>query len=145
MKKKSNGIIGQISRIREQANLFIEQELHELDIEGILPAHGSILRFLFEQNQPVPIKSVVEKVGRVKSTVTGMIKTLENHGYVTKYQSPEDGRVMLVHLTEKGQTLKEPMVAISIRLMEKVYGDIPEEDRDILTGYLSRILFNLCN
>ncbi len=137
------GIVGQIARIREQANLLIEQELRNVQIEGILPAHGAILYFLFQQNQPVAMKEIVENVGRVKSTVTGMVSTLEHYGYVRKFQSPEDGRVILVELTEKGKALEEPVGAISGRLLEKVYGTMPAADREILARLLMQIRGNL--
>lgn len=141
--QEQQGILGQISRIREQANLLIEQELRNCDIEGILPAHGSILIYLFSQDKAVPMKQIVEKVGRVKSTVTGMIKTLEQYGYVEKFQSAEDGRIMLVQLTDKGRTLKSPMKDISTSLIKKVYGDMPESNRETLTALLQQVRSNL--
>jgi len=72
-------IIAQIARIRESANNLITSELQKRSIKGIVPAHGPVLAYLFEQKKPVSIKSVVDKVGRVKSTVTVMIRTLESH------------------------------------------------------------------
>lgn len=143
MKPHLNGIIGQISRIREQANLLIEQELQKVQIDGILPAHGSILYFLFQQNEPVAMKEIVAKIGRVKSTVTGMIHTLEQHGYVTKVQSPEDGRIMLIQLTDKGRELQQPMSAISDTLLAKVYDNMSESDRETLFALLMQVRSNL--
>lgn len=138
-----NGIIGQVARIRELANLQIEQELRNLNIEGILPAHGSILYFLFGRNHPVAMKEIVEKVGRVKSTVTGMINTLEQHGYVEKFQSPEDGRVILVQLTDKGKAIRPEVDRISAAIIAKTYGDMPQEDREKLVELLGKIQANL--
>lgn len=102
----TRGVVGQIARIREQANLLIEEELRGSSMTGLLPAHGSVLNYLFEQRGPVAIKEVVKRVGRVKSTVTGMLNTLEQHGYVRKTPSDTDRRVILVELTEKGRALK---------------------------------------
>ena len=138
-----NGIIGEISRIRERANLLIERELRTANFRGILPAHGAILFFLFQQDKPVAMKDIVEKVGRVKSTVTGMINTLEQYGYVKKEQSPEDGRVMLVKLTDKGRSLKPVAEHISAKLVEKTYGDMPEQHRIRLAEDLHQVRLNL--
>ncbi|VGO17635.1 hypothetical protein PDESU_06236 [Pontiella desulfatans] len=138
-----NGIIGQVARIREQANLLIEQELRNVNIAGILPAHGSILYFLFQQNEPVAMKEIVEKVGRVKSTVTGMVNTLEHYGYIEKFPSAEDGRVILVQLTEKGLAIRPEIEAISAKLIDQTYGDMPQADRTKLADLLARILDNL--
>ncbi|MDZ8117977.1 MarR family winged helix-turn-helix transcriptional regulator [Pontiella agarivorans] len=135
--------MAQIGRIREHAALFIEQELKKEAIHGILPAHGIVLFFLFQQNHPVAMKEIVEKAGRVKSTVTGMVNTLEHHGYVEKFQSPEDGRVMLVQLTEKGRAIRPAFENISARMLEKLYGDMPQTDREKLIELLSQVLGNL--
>ncbi|VGO22589.1 MarR family winged helix-turn-helix transcriptional regulator [Pontiella sulfatireligans] len=139
----TQGIIGQIARIRELSNLFIELELRNVAIEGILPAHGSILNFLFQQDAPVPMKEIVERIGRVKSTVTGMIHTLEQYGYVEKLPSPEDGRVVLVKLTEKGCSLKPPFKQISKKLIARLYGNMAVEQKDSLVELLTQIEGNL--
>ena len=89
------------------------------------------------------MKEIVEKVGRVKSTVTGMIHTLEQYGYVKKFQSLEDGRVMPVELTEKGRGLEGPVSEISDRLQEKVYGEMSGEERETLAGLLMQVRSNL--
>ncbi|WP_372797239.1 MarR family winged helix-turn-helix transcriptional regulator [Pontiella sp.] len=138
-----NGIMAQIGRIREHAALFIEQELKNEEIHGILPAHGIVLFFLFEQHHPVAMKEIVEKAGRVKSTVTGMVNTLEHHGYVEKFQSPEDGRVILVQLTEKGRSIRHAFESISGRMLDKLYGDMPQADRVKLVDQLTQLLQNL--
>ncbi|QBG48508.1 MarR family transcriptional regulator [Verrucomicrobia bacterium S94] len=140
-----NGIMAQIGRIREHAALFIEQGLKEENIKGILSAHGIVLFFLFQQQHPVAMKEIVEKTGRVKSTVTGMINTLEHHGYVEKFRSPEDRRVILVQLTEKGREIRPAFERISTGMLEKLYGDMPQTDREKLIELLSQILDNLKN
>ena len=114
-----------------------------MNIEGILPAHGPILYFLFGRNGPVAMKEIVERVGRVKSTVTGMINTLEQHGYVEKFRSPEDGRVMLVQLTEKGKSIRPEVDKVSATVIEKTYGTMPEKERTQLVVLLAKLEKNL--
>ncbi|MDF7826369.1 MarR family transcriptional regulator [Pontiellaceae bacterium B12227] len=138
-----NGIMAQIGRIRENAALFIERELHNEEIQGILSAHGIVLFFLFQQHQPVAMKEIVEKTGRVKSTVTGMVNTLEHHGYVEKTRSLEDGRVILVQLTEKGWSIRPAFERIAGSMLEKLYGEMPRADREKLIELLTQILGNL--
>ena len=141
----TRGIIGQIARIREQSHTLIEAQLRSREIEGIVPAHGAVLAFLFRQTEPVPIKSVVQKVGRVKSTVTGMLNTLERYGYIRRFRSTEDHRVVYVALTEKGRGLQPDFEAISVRLLDHVYGNMPPEDRKELVQLLAAVEHNLQN
>lgn len=139
----TGGIVGQIARIREAANLLIERELKARSIEGIVPAHGAALVFLFQQKKPVPIKAVVDSIGRVKSTVTVMINTLEKHGYVQKTPCQTDNRVINVELTPKGRKLKKDFDEISIILREKVYGNMTKKDREVLVTLLIEIEGNI--
>lgn len=140
---KVGGIIGQIARIREVSNLFIEKELHRRGLTGIVPAHGAVFHFLFRQEGPVPIKSLVRQSGRVKSTVTGIINTLASHGYVFKQGCAQDARSIRIGLTEKGWALKRDFEEISELLVSRIYGNMPKPDRDQLVGLLSVIEDNL--
>jgi DNA-binding MarR family transcriptional regulator len=138
-----NGVVGQVARIRERANLLIERELAARGVVGIVPAHGSVLQFLLRQDRPVPIKAVVVAVGRVKSTVTGILNTLARHGYVRKSPSEEDGRVTYVELTEKGRALREDFDEISRKLLDRLYGTMPQADRQVLVRLLAQLEENL--
>jgi DNA-binding MarR family transcriptional regulator len=139
----TNGIVGQIARIREAANLLIEKELRKRFIEGIVPAHGTVLVFLFRQKKPVPIKAVVENVGRVKSTVTVMINTLEKYGYTQKIPCVTDSRVTYVELTSKGRKLRKDFDEISTLLLTKIYGKMTLKDRETVVQLLTEIEQNI--
>jgi len=147
MKKEHNmnteGIIAQIARIRESANALIQAELRKRSIKGIVPAHGAALVFLFQQKKPVPIKAVVESTGRVKSTVTVMINTLEKYGYVQKTPSETDNRVTYVELTPKGRKLKKDFEEISTILRQKIYGNMAKRNREVLITLLTKIEQNI--
>jgi len=137
------GIVGQIARIREKANALVEKELRDRGIQGIVPAHGPVLAFLLRQKEPVPIKAVVESVGRVKSTVTVTIATLEKHGYLRKLPCEADTRVTHVELTSKGRRLQKDFEEISRALRSRLYGDMSERDRERLVKLLEAIEGNL--
>lgn len=136
-------IIAQIARIREAGNLLIEKELQARGIAGIVPAHGAVLEFLFHQQESVPIKSLVERIGRVKSTVTGMVATLERHGYLYKQGCQLDARSVRIGLTDKGQALRKHFEDISALLTERIYGAMSEANRRQLVALLSVVEQNL--
>jgi len=138
-----HGIAGQIARIREKANALIEKELQKRGIKGIVPAHGPALSFLFQQSKPVPIKTVVENVRRVKSTVTVTISTLEKHGYLRKFPCETDNRMIYVELTPKGRRFHKDFDEISQVLLNKLYKDMSKKDRGYLVEQLEKIESNL--
>ena len=137
------GIAGQIGRIREKANALVEKELKNRGIKGVVPAHGPVLAFLLRQNEPVPIRAVVQSVRRVKSTVTVTISTLEKHGYLRKSPCETDARVTYVELTTTGRRLQKDFEEISRALLSTLYGDMREKDRERLVKQLEEIEENL--
>lgn len=137
------GIIAQVARIREAANLIIEKELQARGLTGIVPAHGSVLAFLFRQQEPVPIKSLVTQIGRVKSTVTGIVSTLERHGYLYRQGCDLDARSVRIGLTDKGLALRKDFKEISETVLGRVFRDMPESDRLRLMELLAVIEGNL--
>lgn len=139
----TEGIIAQIARIKESANVLIETELRDRSIEGVVPAHGPVLVFLFQQSKPVPIKAVVENVRRVKSTVTVMISTLERHGYLRKLACDTDNRITLIELTPAGRKLRKDFKEISNRLIDRIYQGVKKKDRQTLVGLLEVVETNL--
>jgi MarR family transcriptional regulator, organic hydroperoxide resistance regulator len=50
-------------------------------------------------------RHVAEEVGISKGTLTGVLKTLETRGLVERHDHPDDGRLVLVRLTGKGEKL----------------------------------------
>lgn len=123
--------------------MLIERELVARGIDGIVPAHGTVFAFLFRQQGPVPVMSLVEWSGRAKSTMTGIVQTLEKHGYVYRQPSAEDARSVLIGLTEKGWAIKRDFEGISDLLIKKAYGAIPASDRKRLVTLLAQIEKNM--
>ena len=138
-----HGIAGQIARIREKANALIDRELKNRGIKGVVPAHGPVLLFLLQQSKPVPIRAVVEKVGRAKSTVTVMISTLEKHRYLRKLPCEMDARITYVELTPKGRRLRKDFDEISETLLSRLCGGMSRLDRERLVEQLDRIEIHL--
>jgi DNA-binding MarR family transcriptional regulator len=132
-----------MARIRERANALIDRELRARGIKGIVPHHGAVLAFLLRQAEPVPIRAVVEHVGRVKSTVTGTLNTLQRHGYVRKTPCEKDRRITYVALTRKGRALRPTMDEISAILLAQLYGRMGAKERERLVELLGRIEGNL--
>lgn len=138
-----DSLVERISRIRDLSHLLIERELAARGIRGVLPAHGGVLAFLFRQTAPVPIKDLVAFTGRAKSTVTGVVQTLERHGYLERLVDQSDSRVWAIRLTSQGRALRADFEEISRQLLEAAYGRMAQQDRETLIGLLAQIEHNL--
>ncbi len=139
------GTFERIARVHELGNLLIEQELQRRGATGVLPAHGGVLAFLFRQSEPVPIKDLVAFTGRAKSSVTGVIKTLERCGYLSRTQHPDDLRSWRIQLTQDGRDLGPAFQETSHRLMGTVLQGLSEGEQATLLSLLIRIEDNLAH
>ncbi|MDC7219937.1 MAG: MarR family transcriptional regulator [Spirochaetales bacterium] len=137
------GIIDLVSRVNEASRDYLQKALIERNLEGIVPAHGQVFFPLFSRGGPLNLKEIVRLSGRAKSTVTGMVQTLEKYGYVKRLDSPEDRRSVVLALTEKGAEVETVFHEISKDLLELVYRDVSREEQEILIKLLYRVEDNL--
>ena len=70
---------------------------------------------MWEQKE-LRVKDVGKRLYLDSSTLTPLLKRLEEKGYVTRRRSTEDERDLIVTITDKGESLKEKAVTVPERL-----------------------------
>ncbi|MEI2393586.1 MarR family winged helix-turn-helix transcriptional regulator, partial [Priestia megaterium] len=76
-------------------------------------------------------------------TVTNMVKSLEQSGFIYRKRDEEDARVMRIYLTDKGKELEETDRFKWKQQQEKLLQSISAEERLILRDLLKRMEKNL--
>ncbi|MCY9091021.1 MarR family transcriptional regulator [Bacillus mojavensis] len=76
-------------------------------------------------------------------TVTNMVKSLEQNGFIYRKRDEEDARVMRIYLTDKGKELEEPVRMKWNEHQEKLLQSISAEERLILRDLIKRMEKNL--
>ena len=86
----------------------------------------------------VSVRELGQRLYLDSGTLTPLLKKMEEAGFVTRTRSTDDGRVVLVHLTEKGRAMREQAAEIPLRLG----GCLPltTEEAKVLHGLLYRLL-----
>ena len=105
------GTVNQLARTLALANRFITEQLEQHGLAGIAPSHGDIFVQLFAHGE-LPMCELAP------STVTALVKKLAGCGYVSTAKLPEDKRVTLVALTERGRQLQPVFESISNALAD---------------------------
>ena len=82
-------------------------------------------------DKKVSVKELGQKLFLDSGTLTPVLKSLEEKGYVNRYRSSEDERVLIVEITEEGENLKEQAVSIP----EKVAGCVRLDSEDAMQLY----------
>ena len=66
-----------------------------------------ITMMVFWEHKKISVKELGKKLFLDSGTLTPVLKSLEAKGFVTRYRSQEDERVLLVEITEAGEALKD--------------------------------------
>jgi MarR family transcriptional regulator, organic hydroperoxide resistance regulator len=84
---------------------------------------------LWEQD-PQPIRDIGRRLRLDSGTLTPLLKRLERRGVIRRVRSREDERVVEIHLTEEGLSLREEAVDIPMALLGKIDME-PQALRDL--------------
>ncbi len=139
---RTDVVIGIISNIREKSARYINTELKNREIEGLINTHGTLLSTMYDNDGKMTMNGIAKYIGKRKSTVTDLVKKLEKLGYIERNKSKIDARVIEVTLTEKGWDFKTTFKEISSGLLEKTYEDFSEEEKEQLINLLLKIRKN---
>jgi len=139
---RTDVVIGVISNIREKSAQFINEELKNQGVEGLINSHGTVLSAMYDNDGKMTMNGIAKFVGKRKSTITDMVKKLEKLGYVSREKSREDARVIEVSLTEKGWEFRETFKKVSKKLLDKTYEGFSKEEKEVLMGLLFKVRKN---
>lgn len=125
------------SRLRENANRFLIDEMMKAGLDDITTACGDVFHVLFE-TPGIPLTVLAERIRRTKSTTSVMVDRLERLGYVERHRSAKDARVQVLDLTQKALDLKPTMDAVAERLNEKIVTGLTPEEAQTLEALLAK-------
>ena len=98
------------------ASRLITQAYHPLLSRiGLTYPQYLVMMVLWEKDG-VPVNDIVKRLYLETSTVTPLLKRMEAEGFVSRGQNPEDGRQVIVRLTEKGRSLEEKAACIPFEI-----------------------------
>ena len=82
------------------------------------------------EHKSMSVKELGEKLYLDSGTLTPVLKTLEEKGFVARKRSPEDERVVIVSVTEQGTELRESALSVPEGIVSCVKLD-PDEARTL--------------
>ena len=68
------------------------------------------------EEKEISVKALGEKLFLDSGTLTPLLKSLEQKGYVSRHRSEKDERVLLVSITDKGSELKKSAVEVPFQM-----------------------------
>ena len=134
-----------IGFIVKQINNIYEKELTKrLKVLGITSSQCAVLNYLFQSNQEHVTQREIEKNLQLKNpTVTGLLKRLDEKGFVLCVQSPTDKRCKNIYLTEKAFDIQKKMESERKRLDKRLTIGMTKKEVEVFRRGLENVLYNI--
>lgn len=131
-----------ITQIKQMQGRVFQRLLAQSEVDEFNGPQGRILYVLWQEDG-VPIARLVQQTGLAKSTLTSMLARMEDAGLITRGTSEQDGRQVIVRLTDKALGLQDKYEQVSEEMNKLFYRGMTQEDAAVLDGLLERVLANL--
>ncbi len=138
-------LIRRLINVKPRLQLVLPQDLVELKRRlGKLHPEGGTKRaadydlfyrvgiVLSRHKEQMTMSDLSEALSVPFSTATRMVEWLSEGGYVERFVDPEDGRVVRVKLTRKGELLYDSINDFLIRRLEQILDKFTPEERESL-------------
>ncbi|NDV61965.1 MarR family transcriptional regulator [Puniceicoccales bacterium CK1056] len=87
----------------------------------------------------LPVNIIGEKVLLTSGSITTAVQRLEKKGLVRRERGAEDGRVVLVHLTESGRNRIEEAFALHAADLDQLFEAFDESERESFAALTRKI------
>ena len=129
-----------ISKVYQKLIINLQKAFSENGLE-VTPIQVMLLFFL-QKNDGSSLTQISQGLMLENPTITGLIDRLEKSGYVKRSDHPNDRRVYLVHITEKGNKVANKALPIIKKLNEQIKegyskGEI-EDFKKVLMGAFNK-------
>jgi len=99
--KTENMLIGALLRVPGQViQRRIIKELNAAGFEELVVPHMAVLQFPGPEG--IRPGMLAERAGMSKQAMNQLLRSLENVGYVVRFNAPDEGRARVVRLTKRG-------------------------------------------
>ena len=131
----------------KQINNVYEKDLNEkLKRIGITSSQCAVLDYLFHTSREEVSQRDVERSLNLKNpTVTGILKRLDEKGYVLCVQNAEDKRKKNIYLTEKAYDIQKRMETERRKVDRELTRGMSKREVESLRKNLEKLLYNIAD
>jgi len=92
-----------------------------------------------DKEDGTPSTYISSRMGMEPTSLTRTLKTLEEKGYIVRKKNPDDGRGVLIYLTEAGRQKRELSKATVLKFNEVLEAHIPAAQLDVFRAVTDQI------
>ena len=129
----------------KQINNVYEKEFNNrLRKLGITSSQCEVLDFLLQSSKDQVTQRDIERALNLKNpTVTGLLKRLDEKGFILSVPSGKDKRCKNIYLTEKAYDIQKRMEVHRKKLDKMLTLGMTEKEAEALYWMLNRVLYNI--
>ena len=133
------GLIGRIGRLSSLLSREMEKTFAEY---GLTSAAFDVLATLRRAGEPYGLSpgDLLNTMMITSGTMTHRVDQLEKAGLVSRTHNPEDGRSVIISLTEKGFAVIDAAVTAHVQTQARLTGVLSEEEKAALGALLTKYL-----
>lgn len=133
-----------VKKMIETFQKFAKADWQKQSIWGIKPSEVRVLVCIKKINgednlHGVNVSQISKMLFVTSPTVTQMIKSLSNNGYIERFIDPEDRRIADIRLTEKGQILAQKAIDRHKEIFSGLLVKLGKEKSDALNSLLDEV------
>ena len=133
-------IAAQIRRVDNLIFRKINAFTRAHEVERGTPMHGWIVEYLYcNQDHPVFQRDIERDFSITRSTVTNILQLMEKKGYIERQSVPQDARLKMLVLTEKGREFHEKTMQALRQTDEFVSSLLTAEEEAELLRLLNKL------
>jgi DNA-binding MarR family transcriptional regulator len=110
-----------------------------LDMGGLSIAKFGVLKELGEEEGPLPLGQLAERLACVKSNITQLVDRLEADGLVRRVPDLEDRRSTRAVITDEGRRRYEIGLKVQLELEQELLSGISFEEQEQLAMILDKL------
>ena len=140
MKQRTN-----VGFLVKQINNIYEKDFNnQLKKLNLTSSQAEVLDFLFRCDEEEVTQRDIEKALSLKNpTVTGILKRMEEKGFVMILPSEKDKRCKNVYLTEQAFDIEKKMEAVRRKIDNNLTLGMTKREVEALQKMLNRVLYNV--
>ena len=129
----------------KQNTTIYEQDLNNLmKTVGITASQCAVLDYLFRSNEEVVNQRDIERALSLRNpTVTGLLKRLDEKGFILSVPNEKDKRCKNIYLTEKAYDIQRRMDADRKKIDKRFTLGMNKKEKAALEKMLERVLYNI--
>lgn len=128
-----------IRKVVRKMNTLHDQKLQQYDLTS---SQVSVLCQLWNKDG-LTQKEIQEKLNLRPASVSGLVDTLSNKGFIVRKHDGEDARLKRLYLTEEGTRVKDLSIEIIKEIEDTITEGFSDDEKVIFICWMKKLYNNL--